>query len=257
MDTNKYIDLSVGLAQAALGVYLSWRAFLVSLTGLTESEQRKHRTVFALCCLAVIALAGVQTYRNFGVDRKLDKIEANTEKVQPAPIVNVQLPAAPVAPNHTIVAWDHPFAEPQPAPLLPFQTSKQPSLNIGYSNVGSFTMLSAKEQGKFVLLPYAEVAGALQKYKKEILKAPIHAGGVLVPHDPGHTYWSYYAPPLSDQDVADLYSGAKALCGMAIVTWTDAAGMYRTYFHQCVFHQVDGSFNWHGGPDHNREEKLE
>jgi len=92
MDSGKYIDLGIGLAQATLGVYLGWKAFKVSLNDLRQKQRQKQKAVFAGCCVAVILLAGVQTYRSFGLSDKLDKIEANTERPTTIPTINVPAP---------------------------------------------------------------------------------------------------------------------------------------------------------------------
>ena len=46
------------------------------------------------------------------------------------------------------------------------------------------------------------------------------------------------------------------LCGIAVVTWEDKTGSYRTGYNQCFYHQTDGSFNWHSGVETNHEQKL-
>ena len=44
MDSARIVDLGIlGTTRAALGVYLSWRAFIVFLTSLEEKEQRRHK----------------------------------------------------------------------------------------------------------------------------------------------------------------------------------------------------------------------
>jgi hypothetical protein len=41
MDTGKYIDLGIGLVQTALGLYLAWRAFIVTLKVPTEAVTQR------------------------------------------------------------------------------------------------------------------------------------------------------------------------------------------------------------------------
>lgn len=80
MDSGKWVDLAIGLAQSAVGVFLSWKAYVVSLKDFPKKQQRKDSLVFSLCCIAVIALAGVQTYRNFGLTDQLNAIATNTRR---------------------------------------------------------------------------------------------------------------------------------------------------------------------------------
>ena len=74
MSWGQCFDLVIGLVQASLGVFLSWKAFLVSLKDLPAEEQMNHKRIFALCCVLIVLLTGVQTYRNFTLDKTLDTI---------------------------------------------------------------------------------------------------------------------------------------------------------------------------------------
>ena len=251
MATWKYWDVAIAVVGFLIQCGLAW-------LGLTLTHWKHKAAFFGLVILGVV-FTGIAVKRGIEsaekVQTQLNTIQQNTEKPQPVPVVNVQMPTSP---NHTVVAWDDPRTLPQPpVPLLPFRKDEEPALNMGYSNAGNFTVLSAKQQGKLIVLPYhAELAEVFKKHENEILKEPSHPSGVVVPHDPGHAYWTYVGQKLSDQDVADLNRGAKMLCGIAVVTWTDTTGMYRTHFNQCFYEQIGGTFNWHLGAEHNREEKL-
>jgi hypothetical protein len=46
------------------------------------------------------------------------------------------------------------------------------------------------------------------------------------------------------------------LCGIAVVTWTDTTGIYRTSFNECLAREPGDGFNWHTGVEDNPEDKI-
>jgi hypothetical protein len=128
---------------------------------------------------------------------------------------------------------------------------------MGFLNAGNFAVTPVKAQGALLLLPFARVP--TEEYRKSInaiLRSEGHPGGTLVPHEPTISYNTYTGPKLSGQDAADLNSGMKMLCAIAVLTWTDATGIYRTSFIECTYHEPGDGFNWHSGVEDNHEEKL-
>jgi hypothetical protein len=99
MAVDKYLDFGIGVAQVALGVYLAWKAFIVTLKVPVDAEHPKHKAIFGVCCIVVILFAGAQTYRNFGLSDKIDRIVANTSRPQPTPVINVPPPIVNVPPQ--------------------------------------------------------------------------------------------------------------------------------------------------------------
>jgi hypothetical protein len=224
-----------------------------------------YKIAFALGTLLAAIAIGWQAWlgrvSQSGLQRQLEKIQHNTE--QP-PIVNVAPPIINNIPSgrseHTAIAWANMVPNspvPQPGPLLPFSTDKQPQINMGFHNAGDFSVISAKAQGALLLVPHTrQQTEVYKKYIKSILSSESQVSGTLVPHEQGGWYHTYNGPKLSDQDIADLNVGAKILCGIAVVTWTDKTGTYRTSFNECCVHESNGGFNWHTSVETNHEEKL-
>jgi hypothetical protein len=271
METGQYIDLGIGIVQAALGVYLSWKAFIVSLKDFSPMEQKRHMAIFGVCCLAVIALAGVQTYRNFGLDRKLDKIEANTEKPQQAPTVNVAPPSVSVSPQivmptpappkeHTRATFMTPFGTGNlNEKVLPYRRDEKIEMNIGYKNAGDFTLRPVEMRPAILIVPVSELGTVFHNHRNQLLTATRIGSGALVPHVDTIAFHTEFGPTLTDDDVASLNNGSKILCAIATLKWRDDSGLYETDFSECLVAEPPapgGGFNWHIGSETDVEHKL-
>ena len=57
-------------------------------------------------------------------------------------------------------------------------------------------------------------------------------------------YGTFLGDALNSDDITKLNKGDLALCAIGSVRWKDATGRYDTYFHRCVVHEQNGTFNW-------------
>jgi hypothetical protein len=243
----------------AIAVVLAFLAALVSgLAGHLAATKTWHKWLFWGSGAVMIALIGIQTYRNetaqASLQAQLDKIQRNTE--QP---VTVNLPPPPAPKEHTRVN----FVTPRPTqgdPLLPYRTGEIPSINLGFKNGGDFPIRDERMDVKIVVVPFSEYFTEFRKYRKELdFKAPT-LGGVSNPHTDETNYHTYHGPVLTDDDVTKLNNAEKMLCAIAVLDWRDKSGHYQTDFLQCLvaerpFHQ--GVFNWHVGVENDAEHKLQ
>jgi hypothetical protein len=261
MDSGRYIDLGVGVAQAGLGCYLSWKAFVATLKVPKKSEHPKHKGIFAFCCLAVIALTAVQTYRNFGLDSKLDKIESNTEK---PPQVTVNIPPQPApapAPKHSSVEFDGEPSSSQrmglPDLRYQLQAQAQPGVVFAFRNAGDFTVQQPADAGVAVLVPSAKMGTSFEDNRKSLRFGP--SAGNLLPHSPnGAAYNTARGPTLTGDDVIKIKNGDLCLCAIGAVRWSDDTGKYETDFEYCLQSEPDHrSLNWHIMKETNVEHKLQ
>jgi hypothetical protein len=258
MDGGRWTDLIIGLAQAGFGMFLAWRAFIVGLSALPEPERQKHRTVFSLCSLAVILLAGVQTYRSFGLDKKLEKIEANTERQQAAPIINipppvVNIPSPTPRPEHAKVSWIYLPLPINNFPLLPLRIGEVPTIGFGFQNIGDFDVLSPNTGVTIAVISKAEIAGSFARMYPGIVRRG--DTGTFPPHTTEMKYASYTGPALTKEDVNGLSDGTRELCAIGSVWWKDTTGGYDTRLFRCMFVQLDHSFNWETLPEDNTEHR--
>jgi hypothetical protein len=262
------LPVLAAVAQVITG-FLGWR---VTVDGVRQERKRLYEVLFVIASLVGVVSVGIASYRGSQISSDLAALKLVQQQTQTGvqdirshpPVVNVappivNIPPAPSRPRHAIVAWDYPThpLQPQPGPFLPFSKDEQPRLNMGFSNVGDFALISTKEQGALLLVPYTnDQSEVYKKNIKAVLSIETYPSGTLVPHDQVHKYHTFIGPKLSDQDVIDLNLGAKMLCGIAVVTWSDTTGTYRTSFNECCVHEPDGGFNWHSGFETNHEEKL-
>lgn len=248
-------DIAIAAGIAITQVLLTWYGIHVSV----EKKRVRNAIIVGLLGGIGIGLTIWGTIRSGkaqqSLQAQLNTIQHNTEKPQPPPVVNV-LPPTPT-PRHTAIAWDLINAEPQPRPILPFTTGQAVEINMGFINAGEFAVISTKERAAVLVVPFDnELSNAYRAHIREILRTQPRSGGTLLPHQPIHTYFTFTGPKLSDQDVADLNSGVKMLCGIGAVTWNDSTGTYRTTFNQCCIHEPNDAFNWHSGVEVNHEEKI-
>src|SRR5579863_5549509 len=100
MQISKFLnfDLVIGVLQILLGGYLSWRAFIVSLTDLPTEEKSRHLRTFGLCLLAVVALSVTQMYRNVVFNDKISDLQKDiAAKSDEAFMANVGLNLEPLS----------------------------------------------------------------------------------------------------------------------------------------------------------------
>jgi hypothetical protein len=253
MDAGKYIDLAVGLAQTALGLFLAWRAFIVTLKVPPEGEHLRHKSVFVLCCIAVIVLAGTQTYRNFGLSETLARIEQGINKPAPTPIVNIPPAIIKTTPKHTHVTFGTLGTDRDM--YWNIKSGEVPALDAEYT--------AADFQVRDPLLG-AKVVVATKEHPtdlslKQILKTlEFKRIAPLSPHKGGRfTFES--ASALTKDEWAAISTGDGNVCIAGAIKWADDTGKYETYLEQCglAIKKADGSFvwQWRVGPDNNIEKK--
>jgi hypothetical protein len=218
----------------------------VTLRVPTEAAHRKHKRIFAACCLMVILLSGAQVYRSFGLGKELKKIERNMEE---------NLHASIMFTDPLGVTGD---------PYLPFHTDETPDVGIFFLNSGDKPV----DEGfvgygldvvPFPLSPEQEQA----TWRNSHLHKTIAPTGAIPPRgQQGHYNTVTTEQPLSEQQAIGLEHGLLALCATARVVWTDKTGKYCTYHFKC-FHREPGNwnpavFNWHiQGWDYNREQRCD
>jgi hypothetical protein len=237
MDTQKIIDIGIGVVQALVGCALSWQAFIVSITELPKATRRKNKAIFATCCLLVIALSGVQTYRGFGLDQKLDVIESNTAK----------------SPQHTQIDAPIPISPTGTTPT-PFRDNQQEEFNVSFINTGAYPVLSETDGVVITAVNVSDLAVAFTIVRSTL---KFELGGGRINPAPDNLRWnSIYSKPLSHSDVIALKQHKKLLCAIGAIDWTDTTGEYETDLYDCYIEEADHTFQWHVLPETNREIKI-
>lgn len=74
------IDFVIGVAQIALGVFLSWKAFVVSIADLPKVRRKKYLFTFGISSIAVIALSSTQIYRGVAFNKKVEVLADKTDQ---------------------------------------------------------------------------------------------------------------------------------------------------------------------------------
>jgi hypothetical protein len=190
---------------------------------------------------------------------QLDRIQHNTEKPQPAPIVNVS-PAVvniPQRPEHTTVEWMPPVGV-KDHPLLPLHEGEKPTFSLRFRNAGDFSFSTIDRGVTVTLIPAAELRGAFKRYYGGIKRGG--SMGTMVPSRQGeydYIYRTYFGPVLTATDVEKLKSGEVDMCAIGSVRWKDTTGRYDTFLFTCMFQNSDKTtFNWAVMPENNSEHKY-
>jgi hypothetical protein len=172
----KYWDVALAVFGFLIQCGLAW-------LGLTLSHWRNKALFFGLVLVGAV-FTGVAVKRGIDsadrVQAQLNTIEQNTEKPQPAPIVNVTPQVnLPQPSQHTRVDFLPPFGH-SAFPLLPLHKDEKPTVNLGYLNGGDFATLSGTLGARVAVVPLGVMLGAFRKYRKSA-KAT-NFGGVMNPH---------------------------------------------------------------------------
>ena len=242
MDFGHLFDLLVGIAQASLGVFLAWKAFVATLKVPEESTHKKQKGVFALCCIAVIVLTGLQTYRNFGLSSRLEKIEENTQK----------------PPNHTAVGYmsvEMASERLKIAPLLSLEVGQRPQIPIAFHNVGNYPLDSPSDGFVLDLVPKEDANLAFDKERQKMQFSPV--SGSMTAHSETGGYHTAVGPNVTKEDATRFLNGEVYLCGFGAVKWRDESGWYETHFNECLQEEPNHrSANWHNMPEDEKEHRL-
>jgi hypothetical protein len=207
MDANGVLDVLIGVAQATLGLFLAWKAFVITLKAPAKSERSGQKRIFVACGLAVICLAGIQTYRSLGLSQKLTRIELNTAASLHAHI-NVEGPYG--------VTGD---------PYLPYKAGHVPQVGIIYQAMGeqpaddSYVSLGLD----VVPLPLAD-DDEVAVWRHSALHGSARGSGTLNPHSPGASASVTTRSSLSDREVLGLNDGVLQLCVTVRALWKDQTG---------------------------------
>jgi hypothetical protein len=229
-------DIAIGIGLGALTVVT------MVLGGHLASKKSVHRWTFHISGVLMLGLIGVQTYRTAVAQRALEKTLSKIEK-------NTQ--------QHSRVIFEIPSGRrgvPVPIPFLnpmgSFRKDDDMSLNVSYANAGDYVVQHSLMGAEIVVSPIAEHKDVFARMHKTPML--IVSTQTVPPHIDNGVYFTFPGPKLTKEQAQKLNSGDDELCVLGLVFWEDDTGKYETDCDTC-FSKAGRNFNWHLGPEHNKE----
>jgi hypothetical protein len=250
------IAAGVGLTQ----LVITWYAVDISV----REKRLKNAIIIGVIGIVGIGLTVSGAIRNGiaqnALQSQLNKIQNNTEKPEPTPVVNVAPPHVniPSQSQHTHVLVLVPNTSATGNPVFPLKEGERVEINVGFRDLGQFPVLSPRLGGILKLVPISEDGKVWEKYAQEVKLGPPSSNLISV-NDPTIEYLSYFLDsPLSKQDVEDLTAlpPKKEVCALAKVDWRDDTGHYETQYVGCLSNTGDATFPWHNFGNSNKELRL-
>jgi hypothetical protein len=207
-------DLIIGIAQIALGVFLSWKAFVVSVKDLPRKQRKKHLFTFGICSLMVFALSGLQTSRSIAFNKKLETL---ADKSDQAVMGVVSYNLEPL--SGTLLAVD-------------FQSKNKSLTGTAQDerHVAKIYVVDTAVEGKdgsdgsqMYGVPVSTEDSSFAALLREASEAP--ASGAEATFTPNEdNYSTTMGPPISQDLLQSITNGGKAVLVIIIYKWKDSVG---------------------------------
>jgi hypothetical protein len=232
--------------------YLGWR---VTVDGVKPGRKKVYEAVFVLGGIVGAFSIGIATYRASGIASDLASLKAEQKQTN-TEITKIEKNTE----QHSHINFEIPSGRrgiPVPIPFLnpmgSFRKDDDTSLNVGYMNVGDYLVPRSFMGATIIVSPIAEHEGLFTRMRKT-MSPPMVSSSALPPHTNGAAYFTFHGPKLTRKEAQKLNSGDDELCVLGLALWKDDTGAYETDCDICLS-KAGGNFNWHLGPENNKEIK--
>ena len=133
-----------------------------------------------------------------------------------------------------------------------FRKDDDLALNVSYANSGDYIIQHALMLAEIIISPISEHEDLFARARKTPMLTVRTA--TVPPHINNGVYFTFPGPKLTKEQAQKLNSGDDELCVLGSVFWEDDTGKYETDCDVC-FSKAGANFNWHLGPENNKETK--